>query len=523
MKGVGPTPFCRGADGRAVFRSSIREFLASEAMHHLGVSTTRALSLVVSPVNTSRRPWYSPQNTKQVPDVMNDPRFVNKYTKEQLQHILAQINAQTKNDPDMAVEEPNAITCRVSPSFVRVGHLDVFARRATATTDNTEDPVVWKELEQLLWHACFREYPSTCYDPFHDTNDIVSASKCLLQHSMDGISTMVAEWIKVGFAQGNFNADNCLIAGRTMDYGPFGFMDDYHPLFAKWTGSGEHFGFMNQPNAGYVNFGVLLESVMPIIERHSDNQQDADAFRESILLQAQEVFTLKVDAVFRTKLGFHPHDVSADNVWDMLEPMLRSTKTDWTVFWRRLTTVAKQYPISPNDNNTNDNNDDVNNYEEMLELLHGNDEVKEGSSPFYEPLSDDDRKKYLKWIKLWRETLEASAYKQKLQSKNKGNDNNEEEESTDNDVSVYERMRLANPKYTLREWMLVDAYTKADSSTMSNSIFQISNPSADESEIHNLFELIQNPYDEGTDEQDLKYHRRAPDEALKQGGTAFMS
>uniref|UniRef100_A0A7S2S7N9 Selenoprotein O n=1 Tax=Eucampia antarctica TaxID=49252 RepID=A0A7S2S7N9_9STRA len=64
LKGAGPTPFCRGADGRAVFRSSIREFLASEAMHHLGVSTTRALSLVVSPIDTSRRPWYSPQNTK---------------------------------------------------------------------------------------------------------------------------------------------------------------------------------------------------------------------------------------------------------------------------------------------------------------------------------------------------------------------------------------------------------------------------------------------------------------------------
>jgi uncharacterized protein YdiU (UPF0061 family) len=524
LKGAGPTPFCRGADGRAVFRSSIREFLASEAMHHLGISTTRALSLVVSPINTSRRPWYSPQNTKQIPDIMNDPRFVNKYSKEQLKHILAQINAQTKNDPDMLVEEPNAITCRVSPSFVRVGHLDLFARRATAeidqkrrktSNDKTEavdDPLVWKELKQLLWHACFREFYDTCYAPYYEKDDIVSASKCLLRQSMEGISTMVAEWIRVGFAQGNFNADNCLIAGRTMDYGPFGFMDEYHPLFAKWTGSGDHFGFMNQANAGYVNFGVLLESVMPIIERYSEDEKEADTFRESILLEAQKVFTHKVDAVFRKKLGFDPNDESGDTVWNMLEPMLRSSKTDWTVFWRRLTAVAKEYPISDNGKDS-----DVN-YEELLQMLHGNDEVKEGSSPFYEPLPDDVRKNYLKWIKVWRDALEAAAYKQKLQSTNESLEIDESAK-----ISVYERMRLANPKYTLREWMLVDAYTKADSSSMSNAIFDISNQSTDESEIHNLFQLIQNPYDEGTDEQDLQYYRRAPDKALKQGGIAFMS
>ena len=239
LKGGGQSPFCRGADGRAVLRSSIREFLASEAMYHLGIPTTRALSLIVSENgNTSQRPWYSDNNKKSIPDI-NDPRLA-QYSLEQRKQIIAQLNAQSKNDPDIMIEEPNAITCRVAPSFMRVGHIDLFARRATKNVMGDEKPdkstPEFKELEKIVWHACFREFPKTCYDPFKDEDDILSASKALLEHSMDGIASMVAGWIRVGFAQGNFNADNCLVAGRTMDYGPFGFMDEYHPLFAKWTG-----------------------------------------------------------------------------------------------------------------------------------------------------------------------------------------------------------------------------------------------------------------------------------------------
>ena len=306
LKGAGPTPFCRGADGRAVLRSSIREFLASEAMHYLGIQTTRALSLIVSENgNTSQRPWYSDRNKKSVPSI-DDPRLA-KYSLEERKQIVFQLNAQSKNDPDIMIEEPNAITCRVAPSFVRVGHLDLFARRATKNVldDNTKPDKTtneFKELEELVWHACFREFPSTCYEPFREKDDILSASKNLLEHSMEGIATMVAGWVRVGFAQGNFNADNCLVAGRTMDYGPFGFMDEYHPLFAKWTGSGDHFGFLNQINAGFANFAMLVSSVMPIIEAHSDSMQEANAFKEEILEKGQQVFENKLMGTFRAKV-----------------------------------------------------------------------------------------------------------------------------------------------------------------------------------------------------------------------------
>jgi uncharacterized protein YdiU (UPF0061 family) len=506
LKGAGPTPFCRGADGRAVLRSSIREFLASEAMHHLGIQTTRALSLIVSENgNTSQRPWYSDNNKKSIPDI-NDPRLV-QYSMEQRKQLIAQLNAQTRNDPDIMIEEPNAITCRVAPSFVRIGHLDLFARRATMNGAPDKSTREFKELEDLVWHACFREFPATCYEPYKESGDVLSASKALLDHSMDGISDMVAGWVKVGFAQGNFNADNCLVAGRTMDYGPFGFMDEYHPLFAKWTGSGEHFGFMNQPQAGFANWAMLVSSVMPIIEAYSGSVEEAKKYQDEVMERGQQMFEDKLMEGLRSKMGFHPKDESGDDCWVELELLMRENKTDWTVFWRMLMEVVKEHPVTPKSTM----------YGDMFDLLHGNDEVKEGSSPFYQALDDDARNKMIAWIQKWRELL-VESYKDIGPSRILSEDDAEF-------VEPNERMRLNSPKFVLREWMLVEAYSKASPSSIRSPLFpgSIKSKDADESGIHELLELTKNPYDEGTDEQAEKYYRRAPDAALKAGGTAFMS
>lgn len=515
LKGAGPTPFCRGADGRAVLRSSIREFLASEAMHHLGISTTRALSLIVSDDgNTSQRPWYSDRNQKNIPDI-DDPRL-SQYSLDQRKQIIAQLNAQSKNDPDILIEEPNAITCRVAPSFIRVGHIDLFARRATKNVvGKDEKPNIhtleFKELEALVWHACFREFPSSCYEPYIDSGDILSASKQLLHHSLEGIASMVAGWIRVGFAQGNFNADNCLVGGRTMDYGPFGFMDEYHPLFAKWTGSGDHFGFLNQPSAGYANFAVLVSSIMPIVEAYSSSMEEAKKYQDDIMDRGQQVFQEKLMEALRSKMGFHPKDPSADECWTELESLLRANKTDWTLFWRRLTQVLKEYPI------VTDGTPVSTSYSDMFELLSGNDEVKQGSSPFYEQLDDGAKTDFIDWIQQWRELL-VESYKEIGPSRRLS-------EGDGSFMDPTERMRISNPKYVLREWMLVEAYSKASPSSIRNPLFPVAIKStqADESMVHELFELIKHPYDEGTDEQSEKYYRRAPDFALKAGGTAFMS
>lgn len=481
LKGAGQTPFHRGADGRAVLRSSIREFLASEAMHHLGVATTRALSLVVSDKESAQRPWYSDDAVLQTPS-LDDPRLA-KYAPEQRKEILQQVRHQ-KADPNIMVTEQVAITCRVATSFMRVGHIDLFARRAERasleTADETSsrwntDTLEWKELEQIIWHACYREFRSTAYDPYRESNDIAQAATVLLQSSATQLAAMVAGWIRVGFAQGNFNADNCLVGGKTMDYGPFGWLEEYNPLFAKWTGSGDHFGFLNQPSAGYANYQVLVESVVPVICAARGIEDPDDTIKE-FLKPATIKFQTAVDEMFRVKLGFEKEQDVGDNVWEELEPLIRKSRTDWTVFFRQLTHVVRDFA----DPESSD-------YEGMLHVLISDEASREGSSPFYEPLDKTLRSQWLSWIETWRNALVACG-------------------SLD---ACHERMRLANPKYVLREWMLVEAYTSASK--------------GEEAELFYLYDLIQRPYGEGSADEEKRYYRRAPDVALTTGGTAFMS
>ena len=459
LKGAGQTPFCRGADGRAVLRSSIREFLASEAMHHLGVSTTRALCLIVSDgVNgdISRRPWYSKRGggDDQIPAI-DDIRLA-RFDMARRREIINQLRASTRSDPDMMVEEKCAITTRVSPSFLRIGHLDLFARRVDELLEQAGDDdddekeeesiacaalegsssrrtiefglptdddklkkkkhkiaetSTYRELEEMMWHACYREYHDTAYSPYFQQRDAISASIALMEGSMVRIATVVVGWVRVGFVQGNCNADDCLVGGRTMDYGPFGFVDVYHPLVAKWTGSGEHFSFMNQPNAGYANFAVLVESLMPIIDV---NGGDVDEVRSDMLKQAQSVFSDAVDKVMRAKMGLvgdHLPD-AMDKLWGEMEPLLRLARGDWSLFWRQLTYVATKY--SPAKRNFDDIPPD---YDGMVKILLG-----EGATyPFYDPLTDENRDSIRGWIKsgmvLWWRAIKMRSVNQKVISR----------------------------------------------------------------------------------------------------------
>jgi len=496
LKGGGPTPFCRGADGRAVLRSSIREFLASEAMHYLGIRTTRALSLVKSEGpqgHTVNRPWYSDNAQLQIPSE-NDPRLAS-YSPEERKVVIQQLR-QRKADPNVMIQEPCAITCRVAPSFVRVGHVDLHARRviqhsqqqsSQETTKKYDTSTLqYNELKDMVWHACYREYKKDAYDPYFDKDDIIQASKTLLTKSADRLATMVTHWVRVGFAQGNFNADNCLVGGHTMDYGPFGFMDEYSPLFAKWTGSGQHFGFLNQPSAGLANYQVLVESVVPLIvaseeEMNNDDNDDFDADdRETELVQhfmdkAQSIFQQKTDEIFCQKMGLSTSNSNADALWETLESLMRVSRVDWTLFWRQLSYMVDQFPLDSQD------------YGNMLDKLIGDQDST--TSPFYEPLSSKHRADYISWIEQWRNALQ---------------------EEQEQDLSVIgNHMKQVNPKYVLREWMLVDAYTAA--------------AKGDESVLKELYELIQRPYEEGAQEEQNKYYGRAHDAALTTGGTAFMS
>ena len=240
LKGGGPTPYCRGADGRAVLRSSVREFLAQEFMHALGVPTSRSLTLVVSRAETVRRPWYAPNSTS--------------------------------FDPDILVDNPAAITTRVAPSFLRVGQLELFARRARSDAH----PGALHELRLIVQHLIERNYRPEI-DPSLEFSDQVLALAALFRGRL---TALVAHWMRVGYCQGNFNSDNCAAGGYTLDYGPFGFCELFDPRFQPWTGGGEHFSFFNQPVAAGANYQMFWSALRPLLEGNSDALAQLDHIRD---------------------------------------------------------------------------------------------------------------------------------------------------------------------------------------------------------------------------------------------------
>jgi uncharacterized protein YdiU (UPF0061 family) len=511
LKGSGPTPFCRGGDGRTVLRSSIREFLASEAMHHLNVGTTRALCLIASEGEKKKvffglkkkkkegdltlRPWYSDKNKAMARMISTeDPRLAG-YSEEDKREIVNQYAIRAKAEPQEMIEEKCAITTRLCRSFLRVGHFDLFGRRVDNVKEEAGDSLVikdtteYKELEALMWHACYREFYDKAYAPFYEEKEAKRAALVLLDCSMNKIAEMVADWVRVGFVQGNFNADNCLISGKTMDYGPFGWVEVYHPLASKWTAPSDHFGFMNQSKAGYANFVTLFDSIAPIIEVNGGN---VDQIRDEILAKAEKVFAEALIKALRCKMGLDVGPLEmvkeGDALFKEIEPLLRIARADWTLFWRQLTYVALNFSQSSFDS------------DEMLKMLLGNE--NSNSYPFYDTLTSEHQTTLKSWLKKWHKAL-VTCHKHYLS------------QPTPRVIAPpCERMQLANPKYILREWMLVETYSKANGSKYVPGDYSL---------IHELHELSKDPYREGSSENHEKYYRRAPDDSLRTGGTAFMS
>ena len=126
----------------------------------------------------------------------------------------------------MMVSEAVAISTRVAPSFIRVGQLELFARR----TRNNEHPQAMEELEKIVQHLIEREYADVIDKQLSLAEQVV----LLAQEFRNRLTSLIANWIRVGFCQGNFNSDNCAAGGFTLDYGPFGFCDVFHPYCQSW-------------------------------------------------------------------------------------------------------------------------------------------------------------------------------------------------------------------------------------------------------------------------------------------------
>ncbi|MFS8064384.1 MAG: protein adenylyltransferase SelO, partial [Luteimonas sp.] len=288
LKGAGPTPYSRSADGRAVLRSSVREFLCSEAMHHLGVPTTRALSLV-----TTGEPV--------VRDMFYDGR---------------------------AKAEPGAVVCRVAPSFIRFGNFELPSARGEIEL-----------LRQLVSFTIRRDFGGDAA-PLNE-NRIADwfADVCART------ATLMAHWMRVGFVHGVMNTDNMSILGLTIDYGPYGWIDDYDPDWTPNTTDRERrrYRFGTQPMVAFWNLSRLAGALAPLFANTESLQAGLDQYPAAwpVLERANAAAKLGLQAQ-------RPADASDaagdDGLWRDLLVLLHAAEVDMTLWFRGLSRLDLAQP-----------------------------------------------------------------------------------------------------------------------------------------------------------------------------------
>ncbi|MAU93808.1 MAG: hypothetical protein CMJ93_06330 [Planctomycetes bacterium] len=408
LKGGGRTPYCRGGDGRAVLRSSVREFLAQEHMHALQVPTSRSLSLYVSKTEKVKRPWYS--------------------------------EGSHSKDPDMLVSDPVAISTRVAPSFIRVGQLELFSRRAR----NEQHPQALEELEKIVLHVIDREYADVIDNTLSTTEKVL----LLAREFRSRLTSLIANWIRVGYCQGNFNSDNCAVGGFTLDYGPFGFCEAFERHYQPWTGGGHHFAFLYQPVAAERNFYMFCTALLPLLMSEHDALLQLDAIRSEF----SEVMQAQMEKMWAAKLGL---DVFDAELLSELETLMVDTTVDYTIFFRELSSVP--------------------------------DDIVPLKKSFYEDSTDASDKLWSEWFTKWKSLLSSA--------------------STSAEIST--QMKSVNPKYSLREWLVMPAYQQA--STGNYTL------------VRELQEVMTQPYAEQSQEMEEKYYKLKPQEFFDVGGLSHLS
>jgi uncharacterized protein YdiU (UPF0061 family) len=276
LKGAGPTPYSRTADGLAVLRSSVREFLCSEAMHHLDVPTTRALSLILTGELVRRDMFYD-------------------------------------GNPEL---EPGAVVCRVAPTFTRFGNFEILAVR--------NDIQLLKRLADFTIRA---DFP-------HLINQKTEFNSALYVRWFEEIcartAKMIAHWMRVGFVHGVMNTDNMSILGLTIDYGPYGWLEGYEPDWTPNTtdAQGRRYRFINQPHIALWNLVQFANAIFPLVESVEPLQE--------VLKTYHNIYNSQWQLDTANKLGLLEFKDSDVNLVDELHNILQLVETDMTIFYRLL-------------------------------------------------------------------------------------------------------------------------------------------------------------------------------------------
>lgn len=411
LKGAGPTPYSRTADGRAVLRSSIREFLCSEAMHHLGVPTTRALSLVTTGDEVVRDMLYD-----------GNPR-----------------------------PEPGAVVCRVAPSFVRFGNFEIFMARDDVDT-----------LRTLAQYTIRNHFPHLI------TGDAPSIDTYAQWFSEVAHRTaeMVAHWMRVGFVHGVMNTDNMSILGLTIDYGPYGWVDDYDPDWTPNTTDAptRRYRFGHQPQVAGWNLTKLAQAIYPLVG-------DAGPFEDGMRAYTEALETHS-GRMFAGKLGLGTLDLDADPADPKGDPwlvnellrILTDVPTDMTLFYRGLIDV----PVAEGAT------------EEAL--------LGPVAHAYYDPttVSAPLRRRTLAWMRRLGERVRSAALDPEVRRTT---------------------MRAHNPRYVLRNYLAQQAIDRAEQ--------------GDPSEVMALLDTLRRPYD---DQPGKEHHEgKRPEWARNRPGCSMLS
>lgn len=438
LKGCGRTPFSRGFDGRAVLRSTIREFLVSEAMHHLRVSTTRALC-VVGTGEPVARPWYAASSK-------------------------SPSSRKTKFPPNTMIQEPGAVMCRVAPSFVRIAQMELFAKRGE-----------FAELKALADFAIYREFPHLLSGstPSSASGSSADVYVSLFKEIVQATGRLVTDWLRVGYTQGNMNSDNILVAGRTLDYGPYGFVEKFDPYYQPFTSDQDgKFSFVKQPHAMHVNIITLSQAFTFLVENMGLSPEDETRALGDIDALSKDgfahMFETHYNSMRRMKLGLDSWGTDEKAMHLHLQKTLHGTPdgVDYTIFYRELSCLRVE--DTPAD--------------AFIKLRPS----------FY------SFEKAQAYKEQWEDWLEL--YLQRLR---------QQDVDADAVHARVKSMNDTNPKFILRNWMAILAYDAAKE--------------GDTSIVDELTALLASPYDEQSAEMTSKWYSRTPDWATDMPGASYMS
>ncbi|MDQ6472924.1 YdiU family protein [Flavobacterium sp. LHD-80] len=381
LKGAGKTPYSRTADGLAVLRSSIREYLCAEAMFHLGVPTTRSLSLILSGDQVLRDILYN-----------GNPAY-----------------------------EKGAIVCRVAPSFIRFGSFEMLTSRNEL-----------RNLKQFVEFSIKHYFPEISGEPKEQYLQF-------FKKVADTTREMILNWQRVGFVHGVMNTDNMSIHGITIDYGPYGWLENYDPNWTPNTTDSQNrrYRFGNQPQVAQWNLFQLANAIYPLINEAAPLEKILESFMIDFDSDYKEMFLSKLGLFTSTETD---NELIAD-----LENNLQLTETDMTIFFRNLSTIKKS-DFAP----------------EAIEKI---------KYSFYKPqeVSGEILEIWTKWFSDYLERLKSESL-------------SDEERS--------QKMNLINPKYVLRNYMAqlaIDAADKDDYSLIDELYTLLQKPYDEQPEYEKWF------------------------------------